>query len=132
MAADSQVALRIVAGDRVAVQGDAAQLSRVVRNLLDNAIRHAPRGGIVELVVAADASRARLVVSDNGPGFPSGLKAFEPFTRGDPARDVRTGTAGLGLAIARGIVTAHAGTVDIVRRADGQPGGCVAVVLPAA
>ena len=132
LAADNHVTLRITAGERVAVQGDAAQLSRVVRNLLDNAIRHAPPGGDVELAVAADATGARLVVTDNGPGFPIGLKAFEPFTRGDPARDIRTGTAGLGLAIARGIVTAHAGTVDIVSRSDGQTGGCVAVVLPAA
>ncbi|HUF97679.1 MAG TPA: HAMP domain-containing sensor histidine kinase [Ilumatobacter sp.] len=130
LAADNQVTLAMTARERVSVDGDAAQLSRVVRNLLDNAIRHAPSGGHVELSVSAEGSTASLEVSDNGPGFPPGLKAFEPFTRGDPARDVRTGTAGLGLAIARGIVAAHAGTVDIVPRPDGQQGGCVSVELP--
>lgn len=128
LATENRVTLRITAGRRVAVQGDAAQLSRVVRNLLENAIRHAPVGGDVELRVESDGAAARLVVNDNGPGFPVGLNAFEPFTRGDPARDVRTGTAGLGLAIARGIVTAHAGTIEIVD----QPGGSVAVTMPTA
>ena len=53
-------------------------------------------------------------------------RAFEPFTRADPARDTRTGTAGLGLAIARGIVTAHDGEVGL---GDG-PGGVVVITLP--
>jgi signal transduction histidine kinase len=71
---------------------------------------------------------ATLRVVDQGDGFPLGFRerAFEPFTRADPARDLRTGTAGLGLSIARGIVTAHGGTIAV---ADG-PGGIVEVALP--
>jgi len=72
--------------------------------------------------------RATLRVVDQGPGFPSDFRerAFEPFTRADPARDTRTGTAGLGLSIARGIVIAHGGTIGV---GDG-PGGIVEMLLP--
>ena len=60
--------------------------------------------------------------------LPSDLRdrAFDPFTRGDPARNTRSGTAGLGLAIARDIVVAHGGSIAIVDR----PGGAVEVRLP--
>jgi signal transduction histidine kinase len=68
-------------------------------------------------------------VTDDGPGFPPELcdRAFDAFTRGDQARDVRTGTAGLGLAIAKGIVAAHGGTIGIVTHAGG---GAVEFTLP--
>ena len=71
---------------------------------------------------------AVLRVSDEGDGFPSDFRdrAFDAFTRADPARDTRTGVAGLGLAIARGIVTAHGGDIRIAP----GPGGVVEVRLP--
>ena len=67
-------------------------------------------------------------VRDEGTGFPTEFRdrAFEPFTLADPARDTRTGTAGLGLSITRGIVNAHDGTVAL---GDG-PGGDVRISLP--
>jgi signal transduction histidine kinase len=70
-----------------------------------------------------------LRVVDEGDGFPADFRdrALEPFTRADPARDTLTGTAGLGLSIARGIVVAHGGSIAV---ADG-PGGVVEVRLPA-
>ncbi len=114
--------------DRVTVTADPAQVGRVIRNLVENAIRYAPAGSDVHVAVERRDGAALLRVSDAGDGFPPDFRdrAFEPFTRADPARDKRTGTAGLGLAIARGIVTAHGGTIRI---GDG-PGGVVEVRLP--
>ena len=71
-----------------------------------------------------------LRIVDEGEGFPPDLRerAFDAFTRGDPARNVATGTAGLGLAIARGIVLAHGGSIGIADVPGG--GGVVEVRLP--
>ena len=128
LAETRQVALLLEADRRVAVDADASQLARVIRNLLENAIRHAPNDSLVLVQIASNPQRATLRVVDQGEGFPADFRqrAFEPFTRADPARDLRTGTAGLGLSIARGIVTAHGGTIGVV---DG-PGGVVEVALP--
>jgi signal transduction histidine kinase len=134
LATASDVRLAIVAGDRIALTADQAQLGRVVRNLVENAIRHSPSAGTVtvELEVdrASDDASAVVRVVDEGEGFPPelGERAFEPFTRGDPARDVRTGTAGLGLAIAAAIVEAHGGGISIVSSDNG--GGVIEVRLP--
>ena len=128
LAESRRVALLLEADQRVTVDADASQLARVIRNLLENAIRHAPDDSVVLVQVASNPQRATLRVVDEGEGFPVDFRerAFEPFTRADPARDLRTGTAGLGLSIARGIVTAHGGTIGI---ADG-PGGVVELALP--
>jgi signal transduction histidine kinase len=128
LAETRHLALLLEADQRVTVEADGPQLARVIRNLLENAIRHAPDGSVVLVQVAATPQVATLRVVDQGDGFPADFrdKAFEPFTRADPARDLRTGTAGLGLSIARGIVTAHGGTIGV---ADG-PGGIVEIALP--
>lgn len=124
-----RIALRLDASQRVLVEADGAQLARVIRNLLENAIRHAPDESVVGVEVVSERGRAILRVVDEGAGFPADFRerAFEPFTRADPARDTRTGTAGLGLSIARGIVVAHGGAIGV---GDG-PGGSVEVLLPA-
>jgi two-component system sensor histidine kinase BaeS len=132
LAAAGGVELAIRAGDRIAIDADAAQLGRVLRNLIENAIRHSPDGATVtvEVEVVGDAARVRIV--DEGGGFPPELgdRVFEAFTRGDPARDVRTGTAGLGLSIAKAIVTAHGGTISIVAVDRPDAGGVVEICLP--
>jgi two-component system sensor histidine kinase BaeS len=122
------IALLLEARSRVLVEADGSQLARVIRNLLENAIRHAPDDSVVLVQIEERDHVATMRVVDEGPGFPTEFRdrAFEPFTRADPARDTRTGTAGLGLSIARGIVTAHGGSIGV---GDG-PGGVVEIALP--
>lgn len=127
IAETGDVTLHLDASQRVMVEVDPAQLGRVIRNLLENAIRHAPAGSVV--TVAVDSSSGpTLRVADQGPGFPPEFVdcAFDAFTRADPARDTRTGTAGLGLSIARGIVETHGGSI----RVGAGPGAVVEVTLP--
>lgn len=128
VAATRDVTLTLVADRAVAVRGSARELGRVLRNLLDNAVRHAPAATTVTVSVRLTDEGAAVEVRDQGPGFPPQLldEAFATFTRGDAAR-VRDGAgAGLGLAIARGLVGAHGGTIA----AAPGPGGCVRIMLP--
>jgi signal transduction histidine kinase len=108
------------------VLGDRHQLGRVVRNLLDNAERHARSRVAVEL--AADGDAVQLVVADDGDGIPPEDRArvFERFTRLDKGRARTEGGTGLGLAIAKAVVEAHGGTIAVL---DGD-GGRFAVRLP--
>jgi signal transduction histidine kinase len=128
LAESREVKLLLEASQRVTIDADGSQLARVIRNLLDNAIRHAPAKSVVLIQVEQDGVDATLKVIDQGRGFPAEFRerAFDPFTRADEARDTSTGTAGLGLSIARGIVTAHDGSVGL---GDG-PGGVVVIRLP--
>jgi len=114
------------------VAGSAAELTRVVRNLLDNAIRHTPPGGSVEVVVGAGDDRAEVSVRDECGGIPADDldRVFDLAYRGDTARTPAAATgAGLGLAIARGFVEAHRGDIAVRN----EPGGCRFIVrLPLA
>jgi signal transduction histidine kinase len=93
------------------VDGDPEQLGRVVRNLLENAERHARAATRVEL--HRHNGEVELVVADDGPGVPPSdrERIFHRFTRLDPSRSRHDGGAGLGLAIAREIVSAHGGRI---------------------
>jgi signal transduction histidine kinase len=97
----------------VEVRGNADQLARVVRNLLDNATRYARSEVSVEL--AGNGSTATLAVTDDGEGIPppDRERIFERFTRLDDSRSRGTGGAGLGLAIAKDIVEGHRGTIAL-------------------
>ena len=121
------VTLALSADGPSPVTGSAAELGRVLRNLLDNAIRYAPCGSTVTVGVRAGPP-VTVLVRDEGPGFPPefAARAFDPFTRSDTARNRATGGAGLGLAIARGLVEAHGGSLRI----EHGRGGCVAITLP--
>jgi signal transduction histidine kinase len=109
------------------VRGDEVQLGRVLGNLLDNALRYG--GGTITVTVAATPTGAAIEVSDDGPGIAPAdrERVFERFTRLDDARARDVGGVGLGLAIARDIVTAHGGTIEI---ADAPAGTRVVVRLP--
>ncbi|SHV47435.1 putative two-component histidine kinase [Mycobacteroides abscessus subsp. abscessus] len=108
---------------------DADGLVRVLRNLADNAARHATSE--VSIVVRAEGHSAYLQVIDDGPGIPAAAreKVFERFVRLDSDRSRRGGGTGLGLAIVAEIVAAHEGTVRIGER-QGGTGTVVTVQLP--
>ncbi|MGW1777058.1 sensor histidine kinase [Streptomyces sp. NPDC002104] len=98
--------------DQVVVHGSAVQLERLLRNLLDNAARHART--VTDIAVTAGADGMALVeIRDDGPGIPRAdrERVFERFTRLDGARARGTGGSGLGLAIAREIAARHGGTL---------------------
>ncbi|OJV26940.1 MAG: hypothetical protein BGO26_04320 [Actinobacteria bacterium 69-20] len=111
------------------VLGDPAGLARVVRNLLDNAVRHA--AGRVVVGLRGDGRSVTLTVSDDGPGIAPAdrERIFERFTRLDDARSRDAGGAGLGLAIVRDVVRGHGGSVRV---GDNKPGARFTVTLPAA
>jgi signal transduction histidine kinase len=113
--------------DGVTVDGDADLLTRVIRNLVSNSVRHATSKVIVRLNSDADAVRLR--VTDDGPGIlPADRdRIFDRFVRLDDDRGRSTGGAGLGLAIAHDAIAAHGGTITV---ADAEPGASFIVVLP--
>ena len=109
--------------DAIFIEGDAPLLRRLLLNLLDNALKFTPRGGTVGITVQRMAHTVDVVVHDSGPGIPAGLRArmFDRFVRASP--DERPATwnelpratsgAGLGLAIAAAIATAHHGAITL-------------------
>jgi signal transduction histidine kinase len=112
-------------GMLAAVDGD--RIRQAADNLLDNALRFAPRGSAIVLAACADGPGLVIEVRDDGPGFPAGFlpHAFERFRRPDTGRSRGDGGAGLGLAIVRAIAVAHGGTASAANR----PGGGAVVRL---
>ncbi len=107
------VRVDVAAAAPVEVAGDADQLARAIRNIAENAVRHA--SSVVTMAVASDGGDAVLSVEDDGPGIPPDERerVFERFARLDESRTGATGGAGLGLAIARDIATGHGGTLTV-------------------
>jgi signal transduction histidine kinase len=108
------------------VQGDVAQLDRALTNLLANAIRHTPDDGTVTVTVAVEhgADEVEITVSDQCGRIPDPnlVRVFDVGFRGESARSLHddgTAGAGLGLAIARGIVEAHHGVIAVANHVDG-------------
>ena len=112
------------------INGDAHLLNRVVDNLLDNALRHTPAGGAIDLHYAVSEHAATLTITDTGPGIaPEDLPhLFKPLYRADTSRNRATGGAGLGLAIAHRIVLAHGGTLTAGNAS--PSGACFTTRLP--
>jgi two-component system OmpR family sensor kinase len=113
----------------VLVDGARDELHRLVLNLMENAVKHTPRGTRVHAAVAQRGGRALLTVEDDGPGIPGDLRdrVFERFVRGQGDRG---GSFGLGLSIARAVAESHRGTVEL-DDANGRPGTRFVVSLPA-
>ena len=116
--ADTGADVRFDARKTVVVEGDALSLKRLVTNLISNAVKFGDRAS-VELRVAG--GQAILTVDDAGPGLPEPelTRVFEPFYRADPARGGQTGGFGLGLAAARSVALAHAGSIELANLAGG-------------
>jgi signal transduction histidine kinase len=102
------------------VRGDPNRLAQVVGNLLSNAIKYSPEGGTVKVVGERDNNLVRVSVKDEGLGIPDELQeeVFGKFFRGDAAASGIAGS-GLGLTIARSVVEAHGGRID-VKSASGE------------
>jgi heavy metal sensor kinase len=115
LAEDKNIALRCETERQVRIEGDRARLKQVIVNLVDNAIKYTPAGGLVGVKVCASDGRAVIEVNDNGVGIPPEAlpHIFERFYRVDKARSRQIGGAGLGLSIIKAIVTAHGGQVRV-------------------
>lgn len=100
---------------------DAGLISRVLTNLVGNAVRHTPPGGTVAVTARRMDGQVRVDVFDSGPGIPaeSLAQVFEQFYRAEQSRNRSTGGSGLGLAIAKAIVEAHGGTIAAENRSAG-------------
>ena len=109
------------------VLGDRLALRRVIANIVDNAIKY---GGVAHVRLSLGRETVVVTVDDEGPGIPAGRRQamLEPFNRLETSRNRATGGAGLGLAVARSLVEAHGGTVEIATAPAG--GARVVVELP--
>jgi signal transduction histidine kinase len=101
------------------VAGDAQQLSVLLNNLVDNALRHTPRGGKVDVQVGADGPAPWVAVADDGPGIPANerQRVFDRFYRS--SQGSAGGSSGLGLAIVKAVAERHGAAVALVD----APGG---------
>jgi two-component system sensor histidine kinase KdpD len=116
-----------VAPDLPLLSVDPVLFEQVLVNLVENAIKHTPSGSPIEIGARLLPEGVAIEVADRGPGIPAGSEElmFEKFRRGT---DARSGGVGLGLAICRGIVEAHRGTITAAHRAGG--GAVFTVLLP--
>lgn len=110
------IEIDIVASDEAAmVAGRGLDLTRAVRNILENAVAHSPDGSHVRIDISCSQSKVCIALTDEGPGIPSEdlARVFQPFFRGHGTKSHNIGGAGLGLAIARGIIEAQGGSVRV-------------------
>jgi signal transduction histidine kinase len=113
--------VRLSKNGPVAFRADPEDLHLVWINLLENAVRYGPEGGLVEVTIArGESGAAQIVFEDHGAGIATAdlPHVFERFYRGDPSRTRATGGFGLGLAIAKALIEAYGGTIS----ADSTPG----------
>jgi signal transduction histidine kinase len=110
--ADSGADVSFSGPEKLTVEANLAAVRRVLGNLLDNALKYAGHAR-VELKVENDVALA--IVEDAGPGVEAGMEEaiFEPFRRGEPSRNRKTGGVGLGLAIARNLARGHGGDITL-------------------
>ncbi|WP_082620940.1 DUF4153 domain-containing protein [Nocardioides sp. Soil796] len=125
-----QVSYDVSVDRALTVEADPARLQQLVANLLDNASRHSPAGGVVDISARATTSGWRLEVADRGPGIPAAdrERVFERF--GTLTETEGGGGTGLGLAIARWVTDLHGGRIAFVDPEPGTRGARVRVELP--
>jgi signal transduction histidine kinase len=118
---------RDIADRAIPVLGDTDRLIQLVLGLVENAIRHSPKGGSITIGARSTEGVAEIWVDDQGSGIPDEEreKIFEPFYRGGRRRAAGDGGSGLGLAIARAITAAHNGSIG----AESAPGGGARLVM---
>jgi signal transduction histidine kinase len=120
-AEEAGLQLELFIGDAPSVRGDRARLAQLADNLVSNAIKFTPSGGLVEVSAGSRDGHATLEVRDNGPGMsPEELdQLFQRFYRTSRAAAQQMPGTGLGLAISRAIAEAHGGTITVASR-EGQ------------
>ena len=130
LADTKQVSIELTTIQSAPFSGDEELVRRLIGNLLDNAVRHAPPRSTVRVQLNEQDANYILSVSDVGEGIPPESQAhiFERFYRGNVARTSSAGGAGLGLALARWVARAHGGEVSLVRSS--PQGTTFAAVLP--
>jgi signal transduction histidine kinase len=103
----------------VQVRVDAGRFAQVMANLLSNAAKFSPRGGVVEVAAVADAQRVRISVADHGAGIPESFRdrMFQKFSQADGSDTRAKGGTGLGLAITKSIVEGMGGEISYVTQA---------------
>lgn len=108
---------------------DYVEIDQVLSNLIENAVRHTSAGTNIWITAQRSGDAVAITVADDGPGIPPGARErlFDPFVRGGDRRGAQRG-AGLGLAIARGLVSAHGGAISATERSGG--GTSIAFTLP--
>jgi len=118
-----------VSGSLPRVRGDRERLRQVIQNLIDNAVKYSSAGGEVRITAVTDDGRVRVDVQDEGPGIPveDQKLIFEKFGRSVALGGAKPGT-GLGLFIARSIVEAHGGSLDV--ESSGKSGSVFTLELP--
>ena len=129
IAASKQITFEASVDDALPqVRGDGDRLAQALTNLIGNAFKFTPAGGVVRLAVARWNGNVRIEVSDSGPGIAPGdlPHLFEPFWQ---AKKTAHLGAGLGLKITRAIVEAHDGTIEVANLPGG--GACFRIELPA-
>jgi signal transduction histidine kinase len=121
IAGDAGVTLKIAPTD-VRLHGDPERLSQVVINLLANAVRFSPKGGVVSVTVEPHSSHVHIIIDDQGPGVPVSFRdsVFEPFKQVEGSAAHNKGGTGLGLAISHAIVKEHGGWIVV---SDAPAGG---------
>jgi len=117
--AGEKISLRITDIDQIEITADRDRIKQVLLNLVGNAVHYTPPGGQVALSLQKRADRARITISDTGPGIPAQdlPHIFERFYRGERSRKRSAGAQsngfGLGLSIAYWIVRNHGGTIEV-------------------
>ncbi|MEM1243327.1 MAG: ATP-binding protein [Pseudomonadota bacterium] len=113
---------------KIVLLGHPVALRRALNNIIENALKYA---GTAAVKLQVENNQVRIIVADNGPGIPEKQlqKVFSPFYRAENSRSRQTGGVGLGLAIARDVIKAHKGTIEVKNT---NPGLQVIITMPLA
>ena len=121
-----------VIGPDAPLSGRPRDIERLLRNVIENAVRHSPKGSVVDVAIAVAEPWLEITVRDAGWGVSEidRTRVFEPFYRGSRERASDGPGSGLGLAIARAIARAHGGDVLLIDKPDAPDGACFVIRLP--
>ena len=115
------------------IRVDPTKISWAFSNLMTNALRHTPKGGKVEIILAANETHVEIKIRDSGPGIDRNRqdRIFDKFSPFYDLRVARSGSVGMGLAIAREIIAAHGGRIWMTSEPGRGAEFCFSLPLPA-